>query len=123
MDNENKESKESENFNSRLDETTSNDETDEPAMYLMLQQFVSGRLNRHCVHARRISGGANNKIYLLQFVNQDCIARFSRDQTHPAAKLTNEIATNHQYKMPKVYGCTAQNSIKLHTSSLLSSLG
>ena len=51
MDNENDENNESENFSSSLSDN------EEPALDLdinVLQQFVSSRLNRHCVSTSRL---------------------------------------------------------------------
>src|ERR1051325_8275799 len=77
MDNENNES---ENF------CSSSSDDDEPALDLdlnALQQLASSRLDRHCVHARRLTKGLYNEIYLLQFeAGPDCIARLSCDLTH-----------------------------------------
>ncbi|CAB4475248.1 unnamed protein product [Rhizophagus irregularis] len=104
MDNENNES---EIFRS----SSSND--DEPTLDLdlnALQQLASSRLNRHCVHTRRLTKGLYNEIYLLQFeAGPDCIARLSCDLNHPAAKFASEVATmkyiaqNTSIKVPEVY--------------------
>src|ERR1043165_453011 len=104
MDNEN-------NENEIFSSSSSDD--DEPTLNLdinVLQQFASNRLNRNCVRTRRLTGGSYNKIYLLQFdVGPDCIARLSRDLSHPAAKFDSEVATmkyvaqNTSIKVPEVY--------------------
>ena len=116
MDNENNES---ENF------CSSSSDDDEPALDLdlnALQQLASSRLDRHCVHARRLTKGLYNEIYLLQFnAGPDCIARLSRDLSHPAAKFASEVATmkyvahNTSIKVPEVYDwdCTVHNPIKI----------
>ena len=105
-----------------------------------LQQLASSRLDRHCVHARRLTKGLYNEIYLLQFnAGPDCIARLSCDLTHPAAKFASEVATmkyvaqNTSIKVPEMYDwdSTAHNPIKipLHPdgmatwTTLISSLG
>ncbi len=78
MDNENNES-----------ELSSSSDGDEPTLDLdlnALQQLASSRLDRHCVHTRRLTKGLYNEIYLLQFeAGPDCIARLSCDLTYPAA--------------------------------------
>ncbi|GES87007.1 kinase-like domain-containing protein [Rhizophagus clarus] len=116
MDNENNEI---ENFRS------SSSDDDEPALDLdlnALQQLASSRLDRHCVHARRLTKGLYNEIYLLQFeAGPDCIARLSCDLTHPAAKFASEVATmkyvaqNTSIKVPEVYDWdgTVHNPIKI----------
>ena len=97
---------------------------DEPTLDLdsnVLQQLVSRRLNRCCVHTRRLTRGSYNEIYLLQFDNgPDCIARFPRNPIYPATKIASEVATmkyvaqNTNIKVPEVYDwdCTDQNPIK-----------
>ena len=118
MDNENGESK---NFRSN----SSSLSDDEPALDIdinVLQQLASSRLNRHCVCARRLTRGFYNEIYLLQFdIGPDCIARLSRDLTHPAAKFASEVSTmkyvaqNTNIKVPEVYDWdfTVHNPIKI----------
>ncbi|CAB4474465.1 unnamed protein product [Rhizophagus irregularis] len=100
------------------------DYDDDPALDVdinVLQQYASCRLNRHCICARRLTRGLYNEIYLLQFENgPDCIARLSRELTHPASKFASEVATmkyvtqNTNIKVPAVYDWngTAQNPIK-----------
>ncbi|PKY20996.1 hypothetical protein RhiirB3_302308, partial [Rhizophagus irregularis] len=87
-----------------------------------LQQLASSRLNRHCVHTRRLTKGLYNEIYLLQFeAGPDCIARLSCDLNHPAAKFASEVATmkyiaqNTSIKVPEVYDWdgTVHNPIKI----------
>ncbi|CAG8645046.1 15173_t:CDS:2 [Rhizophagus irregularis] len=74
-----------------------NIDDDDPALDVdinVLQQYASCRLNRHCICARRLTRGLYNEIYLLQFENgPDCIARLSRELTHPASKFASEVAT------------------------------
>src|ERR1041385_5011797 len=86
----------------------------------ILKQLASDRLNRHCIYTCRLTRGFYNEIYLLQFdVGPDCIARLSRNPTHPAAKFASEIATmkyvsqNTNIKVPEVYAwdCTVYNPI------------
>ncbi|RIA93140.1 kinase-like domain-containing protein [Glomus cerebriforme] len=113
---------ESETLSSYSVEST---DDDEPALDLdinVLQQLASSRLNRHCIRTRRLTRGLYNEIYLLQFdTGPDCIARLSRDLTHPATKFASEVATiiyvaqNTNIKVPKVYAwnCTVQNPIKI----------
>ena len=108
-------------MSSSLVETT---DVNEPALDLdinVLQQLASCRLNRHCVCARRLTRGSYNEIYLLQFdIGPDCIARLSRDLTHPAAKFASEVSTmkyvaqNTRIKVPEVYDwdCSTHNVIK-----------
>ncbi|GBB89419.1 hypothetical protein RclHR1_01610010 [Rhizophagus clarus] len=119
MDNENNENNENKIFSS------SSSDVDEPTLNLdlnVLQQFASSRLNRHCVRTSRLTKGHYNEIYLLQFdVGPDCIARLSRDLSHPAAKFSSEVATmkyvahNTNIKVPEVYDwdCTVHNPIKI----------
>ncbi|RGB42738.1 kinase-like domain-containing protein [Rhizophagus diaphanus] len=116
MDNENNES---EIF------CSSSSDVDEPTLDLdlnALQKLASSRLNRHCVHTRRLTKGLYNEIYLLQFeAGPDCIARLSCDLTHPAAKFASEVATmkyvaqNTSIKVPEVYDWdgTVHNLIKI----------
>ncbi|PKY29330.1 hypothetical protein RhiirB3_530425 [Rhizophagus irregularis] len=90
-----------------------NIDDDDPALDVdinVLQQYASCRLNRHCICARRLTRGLYNEIYLLQFENgPDCIARLSRELTHPASKFASEVATmkyvtqNTNIKVPAVY--------------------
>jgi aminoglycoside phosphotransferase (APT) family kinase protein len=120
MDNKNNENN-SDIFNSNLSNLS---DDDEPALDLninVLQQFVSSRLNRCCVRTRRLTGGLNNEVYLLQFdAGTDCIARLSRDLIHPPEKFISEVATikyvalNTCIKVPEVYDwdCTVNNPIK-----------
>ncbi|CAG8746324.1 17308_t:CDS:2, partial [Rhizophagus irregularis] len=86
-----------------------------------LQQLASSCLNRNCVCTRRLTNGCYNEIHLLQFDSgPDCIARLSRDLTHPVEKFESEVATmkyiaqNTNIKVPKVYDwdCTVNNPIK-----------
>ncbi|CAB4434960.1 unnamed protein product [Rhizophagus irregularis] len=105
------------------------DYDDDPALDVdinVLQQYASCRLNRHCICARRLTRGLYNEIYLLQFKNgPDCIARLSRELTHPASKFASEVATmkyvaqNTNIKVPAVYDWngTAQNPLKPLTFS------
>ncbi|GES94013.1 kinase-like domain-containing protein [Rhizophagus clarus] len=118
MDNENGENK---NFKSNLSKLS---DDDEPALDVdinVLQQLASSRLNRQCVHARRLTRGFYNEIYLLQFdTGPDCIARLSRSLVHPTAKFASEVSTmqyvaqNTNIKVPEVYDwdCTVHNPIK-----------
>ncbi|CAB4435508.1 unnamed protein product [Rhizophagus irregularis] len=104
---------------------SSSSDDDEPTLDLdlnALRQLASSRLDRHCVHTRRLTKGLYNEIYLLQFEGgPDCIARLSRDLTHPAAKFPSEVATmkyvaqNTSIKVPEVYDwdCTVHNPIKI----------
>ncbi|RIA89766.1 hypothetical protein C1645_771606 [Glomus cerebriforme] len=87
----------------------------------VLLQYASCRLNRPCICARRLTRELYNEIYLLCFKTEpDCIARLSRELTHPASKFASEIATmkyvtqNTNIKVPTVYDWngTAQNPIK-----------
>src|SRR5436190_18774611 len=81
------------------DENNENEISDneEPALDLninILQQFVSSRLNRHCVNTRRLTRGLNNEVHLLQFdAGPDCIIRLARNLIHPPEKFTSEVAT------------------------------
>ncbi|RIA91598.1 hypothetical protein C1645_692500 [Glomus cerebriforme] len=98
---------------------------DEPTLDLdinVLQQLASNRLNRHCVRTCRLTRGLYNEIHLLQFdAGPDCIARLSRNLTHPAVKFASEIATmkyvaqNTSIKVPEVYDWdfTVHNPIKI----------
>ncbi|CAB5114289.1 hypothetical protein RhiirA1_543182 [Rhizophagus irregularis] len=87
----------------------------------VLLQHASCRLNRPCICARKLTRGLYNEIYLLRFeTGPDCIARLSRELTHPASKFASEIATmkyvaqNTNIRVPAVYDWngTAQNPIK-----------
>jgi len=84
-----------------------------------LRQLASNRLNRYCVSTRRLTRGLYNE---LQFdAGPDCIARLSRDLSHPAAKFDSEVATmkyvaqNTNIKVPEVYDwdSTVHNPIKI----------
>src|SRR5436190_21359135 len=109
------------------DENNENEISDneEPALDLninILQQFVSSRLNRHCVSTRRLTRGLNNEVHLLQFDSgPDCIARLSRNLIHPPEKFISEVATMKYVaqktgiKVPEVYDWdgTVNNPIKI----------
>src|ERR1051325_2275166 len=83
---------------SNIDEDNTDDDSDESVLDLdvdMLKHMVSSRLKRHCVSTHRLTSGLYNEIHLLQFDDNgpDCIARLSRDPSHPAEKIASEVAT------------------------------
>jgi aminoglycoside phosphotransferase len=89
----------------------------------MLKQLVSNRLKRCCINTRMLTKGLYNEIHLLRFEDNgpDCIARLSRDPSHPADKLASEVATmkyvaqNTNIRVPEVYDWDSetQNDIKV----------
>jgi hypothetical protein len=122
MDNENNESEIFSSSSSSCSSSSDDEETKLNVDINALQLLASSRLNRNCIYARRLTGGAYNEIYLLRFdTKPDCIARLSRDQAHPAAKFASEVATmkyvsqNTNIKVPKVYDWnnTTNNLIKI----------
>ena len=116
MDNENNENEIFSSSSSDDDESTLDLDIN------VLRQLASNRLNRHCVNTCRLTRGLYNEIYLLQFDDgPDCIARLSRQLTHPEEKFASEVATmkyvaqNTSIKVPEVYDwdCTVHNPIKI----------
>src|SRR4051794_35135903 len=115
------------NTDSNIDDDNTDEDTDDESVLDLdvdvLKRMVSSRLKRRCVHTSRLTRGLYNEIHLLKFDDNgpNCIARLSRDPSHPTDKIASEVATmkyvaqNTRIRVPEVYDwdSRAQNAIKI----------